>query len=903
MFSNSSSSNSSSTSSSSLSDTYLTLPHNLASRVIVHIDLDAFYTQVETRRLGVPPHLPLAVQQWDGLIAVNYPARSAGVKKNGTRWADAMKSCPNLELVHVATIDQNGVESDGSDLKGALSSGKKDSSKVSLSRYRIASAGIFRLLVEVCGESRVEKASVDEAFIDVTEMATTLLRSGTLREAGSGKASSGGWISWQLGRDASSCSRPELARRVIHAVAVQAQLKRWALISRDGNSISGASDTSSSAASVPSSRDLSGCADAQADADAAATHSLASIDLDSNDRNDHAFDTGLSTDSHMDVLIAAGGVIASYIRYRIYASLGYTSSAGIAVNKMLAKLGSGRNKPNKQTLLPMSSVAGFMAALPLQSIRFLGGKLGDLIVSEVLRSSSSASSSSASSVALLSSFVSHGGNGDDASLSTLGTLAGDAGPYDFFADDYASALIDTAEDSSRASNASSHAASASAAPAAPSMTVSSGAASAASGPRIVTAGDAQALSMKRLQTLFPDKALYLYRVVRGVDEDELKPRTKPLSLNCAKQFISKDAKSFEAVCRLATMLASELADRLADDEVEWKREARNLVLQYSVSRKKGSSESHSKSCAMPPPPRSAKAIIDAAVNLLRHACNEEEELAAGGLDRSFGASSGGGQGHSSSSAPSSASSSGYAAAASSNKGKQRDPAMFKCSYLALKAGGFIDFEGSNSSLLSFFSRSTAAAASAADSMSSSSSAAPASNSSALSSLSGSNSSTSSASTARAISALSSSSSGGSVSSTTAALPSSTSDAAVASSKRKGKPLSVHAMLQSAGSGTRSPPAAASLSSSSSAGASSTSTAASELLATMFKPKSTGAGSSSSSSSATTAESRHQPAAKRRKKTNSIASMFAAQASSTASSCAAIDGDEDDNDVIEIDSDD
>jgi hypothetical protein len=41
-------------------------------RTIIHLDLDAFYAQVEMVRLNTPRDEPLAVQQWRGLIAVNY---------------------------------------------------------------------------------------------------------------------------------------------------------------------------------------------------------------------------------------------------------------------------------------------------------------------------------------------------------------------------------------------------------------------------------------------------------------------------------------------------------------------------------------------------------------------------------------------------------------------------------------------------------------------------------------------------------------------------------------------------------------------------------------------------------------------------------------------------------------
>lgn len=55
-----------------------TAAQQFPSRVIVHLDLDCFYCQVEQKRLGIPRDVPMCVQQWNGLIAVNYAARAAG---------------------------------------------------------------------------------------------------------------------------------------------------------------------------------------------------------------------------------------------------------------------------------------------------------------------------------------------------------------------------------------------------------------------------------------------------------------------------------------------------------------------------------------------------------------------------------------------------------------------------------------------------------------------------------------------------------------------------------------------------------------------------------------------------------------------------------------------------------
>ena len=56
-----------------------------STRVIIHLDLDCFYAQVEQRRLNIPDGQPIAVQQWGSLLAVNYDARKFGVERGELR--------------------------------------------------------------------------------------------------------------------------------------------------------------------------------------------------------------------------------------------------------------------------------------------------------------------------------------------------------------------------------------------------------------------------------------------------------------------------------------------------------------------------------------------------------------------------------------------------------------------------------------------------------------------------------------------------------------------------------------------------------------------------------------------------------------------------------------------------
>ncbi|KXZ54766.1 hypothetical protein GPECTOR_4g836 [Gonium pectorale] len=64
---------------------------------------DAGAGQVEQKRHRIPRDVPCAVQQWEGLIAVNYAARAAGVTRH-MRVGEAKRICPQLRTVHVETI-------------------------------------------------------------------------------------------------------------------------------------------------------------------------------------------------------------------------------------------------------------------------------------------------------------------------------------------------------------------------------------------------------------------------------------------------------------------------------------------------------------------------------------------------------------------------------------------------------------------------------------------------------------------------------------------------------------------------------------------------------------------------------------------------------------------------------
>lgn len=119
------------------------------SRVIALIDMDCFYVQVEQREAPETWGHPCAVVQYTGggVIAVNYEAREHGIKR-GNSVVDCKSKCPAVRLFWVP------------ELRG----------KADLTKYRNASSEVFDVLLNFDPKLVVEKASIDEAYLDLTDM-------------------------------------------------------------------------------------------------------------------------------------------------------------------------------------------------------------------------------------------------------------------------------------------------------------------------------------------------------------------------------------------------------------------------------------------------------------------------------------------------------------------------------------------------------------------------------------------------------------------------------------------------------------------------------------------------------------------------------------------------------------
>jgi len=121
------------------------------NRVILHIDIDCFYAQVEMNKRPDLREKPLGIQQKNIVVTCNYPARAMGVGKCMSV-SKALELCPSLELV-------NGED---------------------LAEYRRVSAAVNSTLCET--GSPVERLGMDENWLDVTQMVNMRLKEASQKQ-------------------------------------------------------------------------------------------------------------------------------------------------------------------------------------------------------------------------------------------------------------------------------------------------------------------------------------------------------------------------------------------------------------------------------------------------------------------------------------------------------------------------------------------------------------------------------------------------------------------------------------------------------------------------------------------------------------------------------------------------
>lgn len=123
-------------------------------RIIALIDMDCFFCQVESREQPSLKGKPLVVCQNNVVLAVSYEAKARGIDRSRfLRSEEAKEICPDLQVV-----------------SSPVAHGKCDNTK-----YRLAGQEVIQVLKNHC--EIVERASVDEAYLDITKLVEARIES------------------------------------------------------------------------------------------------------------------------------------------------------------------------------------------------------------------------------------------------------------------------------------------------------------------------------------------------------------------------------------------------------------------------------------------------------------------------------------------------------------------------------------------------------------------------------------------------------------------------------------------------------------------------------------------------------------------------------------------------------
>ncbi|KAK1741494.1 DNA polymerase eta [Skeletonema marinoi] len=408
----------------------------MKQRIILLLDMDCFYAQCETVRLGLPQSLPLCLLQWNSVLAVNYPARDQFdikrmdslqvVREKSLRKVNADSRsgdksndgagegcvCIHLPVMKVndtthqninnnndATLDtdNNNNEQQDDDLGNTISAYNTEfnqpqhiqhkmylaernvmrspsEGKANLDRYRLASARIFgliddtlcELLATTCssvedngggGEKRsgyvLERASIDELFIDVTEFCYDVLERERMKmknkkeEECCEEKSNDDEISIRCSQSNDDDGTEETADNDDIKQIKREDFQRNCIVD-----------------SITSLKQSVVCHQNRIPPSYIQQH-----DTNNNDEDDDA------------KALRIGCHIAHTIRRIVFQTLGFTLSSGISTSKLVAKLAASYGKPNGQAVVFPEAITYVMDETEIRKARMLGGKLGKKVQS------------------------------------------------------------------------------------------------------------------------------------------------------------------------------------------------------------------------------------------------------------------------------------------------------------------------------------------------------------------------------------------------------------------------------------------------------------------------------------------------------------------------------------------
>mmetsp|Transcript_23630 Transcript_23630/g.57936 ORF Transcript_23630/g.57936 Transcript_23630/m.57936 type:complete len:691 (+) Transcript_23630:196-2268(+) len=318
------------------------------NRIVLLFDLDCFYAQCERVRLGLEHDCSLALLQWNSTLAVTYPAREFGIKRGDSWDAVAQKSKGQCHAIHLhilqssTTTNNNNTAEKGNEEKADVELEAQDDD------LQTAFEAIYKLTPEQQMEARKQL--------------------GVRRNHNEGKA---------------CLERYRLASMRIFSVVLESLTKHLGgkdnfILERASidefylditkycynDSTEGRAQTSTvdSPTSIPNQKPTAVVGDSSS----------------------HNNDDEDEQQSPLKVALHRACQVSQQIRTDVWNILGFTMSAGISTNKMMAKLAAGYGKPNGQAVLHPNNFETVMETTKIRKVRNFGGKLGKKVIETLL---------------------------------------------------------------------------------------------------------------------------------------------------------------------------------------------------------------------------------------------------------------------------------------------------------------------------------------------------------------------------------------------------------------------------------------------------------------------------------------------------------------------------------------
>ena len=375
----------------------------IENRQILLFDLDCFYAQCYCIRYGYDvTTTALALFQWNSVLAVTYPARKLYGIERGDSWDQvATKSqqqciCVHVPISTISTPDDGALE-DSITASEALS---KDSIEAmdDMDADRDLHTSLPKTANDKETTSSSSRKTLPEEYQELFQLSAAQQQTVRAAEINVRKYSTQGKANIEIFRIASAT-----ILQLVHTCLQEYNTTK-----------SGRSSSSSANHSIVLERasideffvDVTQYVLQPAarghDCDEAMNHTVIiseskdnSIDRDDDNKNkredDEPEDVEVPVhprqnhrsdhDDHSISRLRHSCAMAYQIRQRIYTTLGFHMSAGISVNKTLAKLAASFGKPAGQAVLYPHYISRMLHTTPIKKCRNLGGKVGKQILS------------------------------------------------------------------------------------------------------------------------------------------------------------------------------------------------------------------------------------------------------------------------------------------------------------------------------------------------------------------------------------------------------------------------------------------------------------------------------------------------------------------------------------------